>query len=405
MHIEPWGLFLPSAVTGVITSGPLGAQGPQTATAASVMPQTDVKNSGSATVSFTLISEVHDAAGVVVGTQGSSSSLPPGSSTRLYQEVLLAGTVHLWNTAPRPPLYTVHSTLRLGGAVVDSVVTTIGIRTAVWTPTSGFQLNGVRTPVHGFSNHQSWSGCGNAVPSRVDEFRITSLKELGATMWRGSYPGSNSLMDLADAHGMLMWVENRFLQYTVQPLAQPLGGTAASPQCQAAPGTICAGAQDESQCTHHYVPCSLGKCNCLWSGSAKTCSPSTAACSTNVGQVPAADVADPQLLQDIHDMVLRDRNHPSTVIYSLCNEGGCHIGDPAGGVLAAQFKAAINAADTTRPITANTEWRLGSADTLNTVLDVMTCSCECLSPLPSNCVANLRRPACRVFVANLMALG
>jgi beta-galactosidase len=34
----------------------------------------------------------------------------------------------------------------------------------------------------------------------------------------------------------------------------------------------------------------------------------------------------------------------------------------------------VNAADTTRPITANTEWGLGSADTLTTVLDVVTCS-------------------------------
>ena len=58
-------------------------------------------------------------------------------------------------------------------SAVDTVVTTIGIRSAVWTPTAGFQLNGIKTPVQGFSNHQSWSGCGNAVPERVDEFRIT----------------------------------------------------------------------------------------------------------------------------------------------------------------------------------------------------------------------------------------
>jgi beta-galactosidase/beta-glucuronidase len=209
----------------------------------------------------------------------------------------------------------------VAGTAVDVVITTIGIRSAVWTPTAGFQLNGLKTPVQGFSNHQSWAGCGNAVPKRVDEFRITALKALGDNMWRGSYPGNNDLMDLADAHGVLMWVENRLLQYEVQPL-----GGVGNQLCQPLPGTNCPGAQDESSCTKYYVPCSLGKCNCIWSGSA--CSVSPDACSP---QLPPTALADPQLLQDIHDMALRDRNHPSTVIYSLCNEVGCHIDDAMWG--------------------------------------------------------------------------
>jgi len=368
LHIAPWGLYLPSAVTGAVTSGPQGVQGPQSAATASVMPQTDVQNGGSATVAFVLTSEVLDAAGVLVGGANSSSSLPPGTSCRLLQEVPLPGPVQLWNTAPRPPLYTVRSTLWVAGVAVDAVVTTIGIRSAVWTPTAGFQLNGLKTPLQGFSNHQSWSGCGNAVPSRVDEFRVTALKALGANLWRGSYPGSNELMEHADAHGMLMWVENRLLQYKVQPLEAAARGVG-NPECQPTLGANCAGAPDQSACDTFYVPCSLGKCNCVWSGGG--CSASQAACSA---AVPTADLADPQLLQDIHDMVLRDRNHPSVIIWCLCNEGGCDIGDADGGMFAAQFKAAINAADTTRPITANTEWTVGSPDTLTTVLDVMTTS-------------------------------
>lgn len=43
-------------------------------------------------------------------------------------------------------------------------------------------------------------------------------------------------------------------------------------------------------------------------------------------------------------------------------------------MIAAQFKAAMTAADTTRPITANTEWSVGSSDTLTNILDVMTTS-------------------------------
>ena len=126
LHISPWGVFLPSAVTGTITSGALGARGPQTATSASVMSQTDVTNSRSAAATFTLSSEVRDAAGVLVGSAHSTASLPPGGTTRRFQEVLLSGAVQLWNVAARPPMYTVRSALRVDGAVVDSVTTSIG---------------------------------------------------------------------------------------------------------------------------------------------------------------------------------------------------------------------------------------------------------------------------------------
>ena len=62
----------------------------------------------------------------------------------------------------------------------------------------------------------------------------------------------------------------------------------------------------------------------------------------------------PRLLQDAQDMALRDRNHPSVVIWSLCNELGCDADDPAGGSLANAFKLQLYVADSTRPVTSNT---------------------------------------------------
>jgi len=67
-------------------------------------------------------------------------------------------------------------------------------------------------------------------------------------------------------------------------------------------------------------------------------------------------------------MVLRDRNHPSIVMWSLCNEGGCMEGDSKGQQVGDMFKSAILAHDKTRPITAamNGGWGVG----LSFVLDV-----------------------------------
>lgn len=67
-------------------------------------------------------------------------------------------------------------------------------------------------------------------------------------------------------------------------------------------------------------------------------------------------------------MVLRDRNHPSIIIWSLCNEGGCMQGNPDGGYVGAAFKKAIFDVDTSRPVTANSEDTEG--DTLTKVMDV-----------------------------------
>jgi hypothetical protein len=77
-------------------------------------------------------------------------------------------------------------------------------------------------------------------------------------------------MNHADAHGMLMWVENRFLRYIVQPLLQSdakvdataksdhvdhVVGNVGNMQCQPKLGSNCAGSTGQADCVQYSVPC------------------------------------------------------------------------------------------------------------------------------------------------------
>jgi beta-galactosidase len=259
LSVVPWGGYYPAAVTGAISSGPLGAMGPQSASSALVQCYIDVANARSSPTNFTLNVTLVSADGSIVASSVTPQSLPSGGWAR-FKPTLSTGNVALWNTEHRA-LYTVQTTLSVTGeGVVDANYVRIGVRNAVWSPNSGFTLNGFKVPIQGVSNHQDFAGTGTAVPDRVNAFRVKGLRDIGVNAWRTAHnPTNPELLDFADEQGMLMWVENRFINQGVQPIL-----------------------------------------------SAKAVS----------SPLPSdVTVADAQLLLDAQNMVLRDRNHPSVIIW------------------------------------------------------------------------------------------
>ena len=57
-------------------------------------------------------------------------------------------------------------------------------------------------------------------------------------------------------------------------------------------------------------------------------------------------------LTDLSDMVLRDRNHPSIIMWSMCNEEWSLGGSPEGATIFTAMKDAVHQLDVTRPITS-----------------------------------------------------
>jgi beta-galactosidase len=89
--------------------------------------------------------------------------------------------------------------------VTDEVTTAFGIRTIRFDAQRGFLLNGVPTKLKGVCLHHDAGSLGAAVPEDVWERRLRTLKEIGVNAIRTSHnPPAPELLDLCDRLGFLV---------------------------------------------------------------------------------------------------------------------------------------------------------------------------------------------------------
>ena len=102
-------------------------------------------------------------------------ALPPPFRQRLIPFACGVAAAELWSVG-RPHLYTVAIQLLDGGAVVDSVNLTTGIRAARFDPQRGLHLNDQRVKLRGFCDHSNFGGVGGAVPDRLNLYRAQARR-------------------------------------------------------------------------------------------------------------------------------------------------------------------------------------------------------------------------------------
>jgi beta-galactosidase len=112
----------------------------------------------------------------------------------------------LWDLQT-PTLYTLRTTIRQKGAVVDVMETVFGIRSIQYTD-DGFLLNGRKVRMHGVCQHHDLGPLGAAVNTRALERQIEILQEMGCNAIRTAHnPPAPELLDLCDRMGILVQVE------------------------------------------------------------------------------------------------------------------------------------------------------------------------------------------------------
>lgn len=107
-----------------------------------------------------------------------------------------------------PVLYTLVSRVYEEEILTDEVETPFGVREIAYDTEQGFSLNGRKVILQGVCIHHDGGCVGAAVPPKIWERRLKKLKEMGTNALRFSHnPPDPALLDLADQMGFVVMDE------------------------------------------------------------------------------------------------------------------------------------------------------------------------------------------------------
>ena len=188
----------------------------------------------------------------------------------------------------QPNLYTAVTKIKSGKNILDAQTHTFGIRESKFEAATGYWLNGKNIKIKGVCLHDDGGAVGTAVPLRVWERRLELLKEVGVNAIRTAHnPVAPEFLDLCDRMGFLV-MDETFDTWTA---AKPGG---------------------EKGYNLYFTK--------WWK-------------------------------EDTRDMVLRDRNHPSIIIYSVGNEIRDNLNDSTGFKKYKDQQDLVHQLDPSRPVT------------------------------------------------------
>jgi hypothetical protein len=227
--------------------------------------KTEVVNHSNASKSVTVKTSVVDAKGKTVAGMEFTQTIAANETNYFDQTSAPVAHPKLWSPE-HPNLYSVKTIVLDDGKTVDDYTSPLGFRWFEWTAEHGFFLNGEHYYIKGADAHQDHAGWGDAVADSGFYRDVQLIKDAGFDFIRGShYPHAPAYAAACDQLGMLFWSEN-----------------------------------------------------CFWgTGGFKDANWSCSAYPTN----PADDADfEASVKASLRDMIRIHRNHPSIIVWSMCNE-------------------------------------------------------------------------------------
>jgi beta-galactosidase len=188
------------------------------AASATVSIRGTIENSGAATRKIEVVSRVFDAAGRELAAIISNAEIKAKSETNFAQTTEPMANPKLWSPGS-PYLYTVKTTIRENGVLLDEISNPLGFRWFNFDAEKGFFLNGKPLKLRGTNRHQDYAGMGNAVPDSIHVRDMELIKGAGYNFVRlAHYPQDPSVLQAADRLGLLLWEEIPLVNYiTISP--------------------------------------------------------------------------------------------------------------------------------------------------------------------------------------------
>lgn len=262
---------------------------------AQVKVETKVNNDFDKTETVLVRNTVISSEGKVVAEAEKELELQADSSAKMVQEIEVPSPM-LWSQE-HPNRYVVQTTILKGKSVIYSEKNKIGIRKLEYSSTDGFKLNGKVIKLKGVCLHTDGGPLGAAIYRHTIERQLDKLREMGCNAIRTSHnPFSSEFMDVCDSMGFLVMNE-MFDEWEIpkEPMTVQNGKKIRIPV--------------------DYYASKFKK----WSD------------------------------RDLTDFVLRDRNHPSVIMWSIGNEID-QMREPSGVRIGKRLAAIVHKLDY-RPVT------------------------------------------------------